>query len=306
MRWRREAVDPKWDVEQLLRGVSGVFRLEPERDLRVLGLLFDHNFLAAEHFWKLREFDGIRSAQRRLAKMMKAGLVARIKTSLGDGHWRYTYSLTSFGARALRDLGYIENEALLKWRPIYERQGWRNNPEHDSAVADLCVGIIEYLGDRFTTAWYGARSVVSTLGQDVVVNGRRVVSPDSIVIVIGGNRGRTAVAIEYESSVRPNTIISKLDGYVGYFLSKPWRKKHSGLTAPPVVLLSVASRSDKQKYWDNPFSNVQRIGKGYPALTNHVFLLDEVKWRAGLWSVEPLGGTEPRELHAVFDEAGVE
>lgn len=303
----------QWDVNpvtfdpQTLWDGTGTFRLNAPRDLEVLRTLMDHNFLAPRHFVGLRLFPSAHRASWRLADLWGVGLVARTRTAVWQRgrrtNWQYTYAITQQGAELVGD--YFGADVVpTGWNPPWENLGHRNNPVHDTAVADCVLSLMQYLGTKYTAAWQGPREATAVLGETGRVGGRTLVAPDASVI-IAGPASQDVVFLEYEQSTRPEGVLRKLLGYQQLWLARPWHKQHPNLTAPPIVLWSVMVRSDRQGYWSNPFAEVKKLAAAYPVLYDHVWLTQEEEWRRGVWqahSVRPDGKDQP--LHALLTPMG--
>lgn len=120
--------------------------------------------------------------------------------------------------------------------------------------------------------------------------------------MVAGEGTRDVMLVEYEQSVRPNTMLDKFEGYLAFWQSQAWKKPYAGLTEPPTIVISVSSTADRQSYWANPYDHVCPMAAAYPVLYPHGYLIDETAWRNGLGAVRPIGplGASRRGLHELW------
>jgi hypothetical protein len=308
-----DVVDPApHPLEELERGTPvGRFCLTPDRDYAVLRSLLQYNFLTARHFVSLELFRSLDRAHDRLHALWRVGLVARCRIIHPEADrgptsahrlpaWEYAYGITALGVAALRR--YDDREALrlpASWTPPYAHNSQRTNPDHDTAVADLCLQIMDYLGARYTVIWHGPRTARAVLA--LPDSSRQALFPDAALDITGPAGGRLAL-IEHDQSVRPDTVMDRLTGYAAYWLAAPWRKMYPGLTAAPLLIWSVSSTRDRERYWANPFEEVRKLGARFPILYRRVWLIAPDDWRNGIYQATPLDphGT-PHHLHTLVD-----
>jgi hypothetical protein len=311
-RWRWEVVKPPpYSLKELETGIAAIdFRLNRERDYPCLGLLLDHNFLTARQLTMLGLWRSLNHTQHRLHDLFAVGLVARraiVRRSKRRRAWEYAYGLTAFGVEGLRWTEWPGTETLAAdWLPPFERESVRNNAEHEVAVADLCLGIMEYLGARYHIEWFGSREAVEVVSAGEGGGPRRMVSPDAALYITAPNGTRVLLLIEYERTAHPEKVTRRLQQYASYFTSQPWRRKYGGLTAQPFVVWSVSATADQRRYWADPYAHVKEMGGAYPILYPRVWLLSESGWRSGLYtleSVEP--GHKTLGLHQLVDGAAL-
>lgn len=301
--------DPPFTLAELEAGIAAIqFRLTLPQDVRRLGLLFDYNFLTARQWVQLGEWTSLKRAYRRLHLYLYTGLVGRRRIPYWGKRHRareYAYGLTAFGLEFLRQKEWPGTETLpAGWLPPLERGSLRNNPEHDVAVADLCLGILDYLGRRYHGEWFGAREAVEVVSPGDGGGPRHMVSPDAALYITAPNGTRVLLLIEYERTAHPEKVTRRLQQYATYFTSQPWRRKYGGLTAQPFVVWSVSATADQRRYWADPYAHVKEMGGAYPILYPRVWLLSEASWRSGLYtleSVEP--GHKTLGLHELIDGA---
>lgn len=284
-RW--EVRTPTHDAATLCNG-TGTFIIT-DRDSDLLLDLFHYNYLAVRHLEKLDLFPGRKRASRRLLRLLEEGVIARTTVSAWRGSeevgWEYTFALTQLGFECLleRETEGVA-EFATRWNPPFMKGGDRNNPVHDAGVADLALGGVDYFGTRYSPTWMGSRSVTQEISRS---RGRRSLSPDA-GIVLRGPDTTDLLLLEFEESLRSESLQSRLDRYAVYFVNQLWKKKFPTLTQAPRVLISASTRSDRQRYWKEPFKQVGEIAQRMVALYPYVFLIEEEAWRNGLWNVRSL------------------
>jgi hypothetical protein len=233
-----------------------------ERDLRLLALLLDVNFLSASQLVMLGWGPfGERAGQRRLKLLHDGGYVDRFRPVCGAGSHEWNYRLA---ARGWEELAAAR---LTQRRPRYTPPAIANidHIQHDLELAGLVLCIALDAGgelragllDRMPFEWRGPhRGRIRAIGSEwaersdaaKLERGTRLhpessrrdfLKPDATLI--GGPPGsRFAVLIEYDRTLRPHKHADRLRRYDAWFVDG-WRHTRFATNAiPPVVVFLTA------------------------------------------------------------------
>ncbi len=236
-----------------------------DRDLRLMALLLDVNFLSASQLVMLGwGRSGERTGQARLKRLHDGGYLDRFRPATGSGGVEWNYRLSPLGwsalvARgkaaskrpytptALTSIGYAEHDLQLAALILHIAQVAANAPAH---------ALLEAM--PFT--WRGPRSgrIETETTEQVVPSPAADVPPGTWLHAEDSRRGylepdatlvresddeRWGVLIEYDRTDRPHKQIDRLRRY-DYWLLKGWRQGPfaAHTTAPSVLFLTSRER----------------------------------------------------------------
>jgi hypothetical protein len=198
-----------------------------ERDLGLLGLLLDVNFLSASQLVMLGWGPfGERAGQRRLKLLHDAGYVDRFRAVCGAGSHEWNYRLAALGWEELA-AGQVAERSPRRTPPAITHV---DDTQHDLELAALVLCIALGAGgelragliDRMPFQWHGPRTsrIQATPGErlepydgTMLERGTRLhpgssrrgsLKPDATLIG-GSPAGQFAVLVEYDCTPRPHT-----------------------------------------------------------------------------------------------------
>jgi hypothetical protein len=233
-----------------------------DRDLRLMALLYDVNFLSASQLLMLGWGDsGERVGRRRLKRLHDSGYVDRFRPIRESGTAEWNYRLSSLGWSALTEQRMAPGDHAYTPTAITSI----SYTEHDLQLATLVLCIAQEaaskrtggLIDRMPFTWKGPRSGrVDTDTTDEFDcssaaelpvgtrlhpedSRRGYLEPDATLIGRSGE-DTWAVLIEYDRTERPHKQIDRLRRYDHWLLSG-WREGHFGAhsIAPSVMFLTA-------------------------------------------------------------------
>lgn len=311
LRWQVVS-DPPFSARELAEG-TGRLRVGG-RDMRILLLLLDRNFVATRQLFGEEIFGTRRRLSKRMARLYAVGLVARATVTAWDAQsgqpcgWEWVFALTRLGMEVLL-LRAVPDAILVagRWRPPHESESTRNNAIHEIAVGDLCLSFARLYNDDALQAsvaadgqvpyieayWVGSRSLVQRVRHSVLhrVVQRDMISPDAAIVTTQDDE-INVLFVEYEESARPDSLVNKLRGYAAYFEQRAWKRRFAGLLTPS-VMISLQGAADRQGYYRNPYAQaiayLRASTQTLFSLDGHVFFIREEEWRRAdaLW-LEPL------------------
>ncbi len=277
-----EVYRPSHELAELFHG-TGDFRLS-RRDIEIFERLFHYNFALGRRL----PIPGTRqNRSKRLGKLLLEGLIARLsipRFEEGGARGReYAYCLTAFGFECLVATGHrIAIERAAIWKPAYITFSTRNNIFHELAVSELCFGVIEYLLDlQISAGWKSSRFTVQKANPMVAGGQSLIIAPDAAIAADNGH----SILVEYEESLRPEAFGDRLSNYRRYFQHRLWE---SDYLKPPKLLISASATADRQRYWENPYSQALRMAQEVVPLYQYVYLIQEQLWRRGQWLVQSI------------------
>ena len=233
-----------------------------DRDLRLMALLYDVNFLSASQLLMLGWGDSVeRTGQKRLKLLHDGEYFDRFRPIRKSGTAEWNYRLSSLGWSALTEQGMTPSDRAYTPTAITSI----SYTEHDLQLAALVLRIGQDaardrgggLLDRMPFIWKGPRSgridtdtteefecsPAAELPQGTRLHAegsrRGYLEPDATLI------GQTdedtwAVLIEYDRTERPHKQIDRLRRY-DHWLLKGWRAGHfAAHSIPPSVIFLTA------------------------------------------------------------------
>jgi Replication-relaxation len=236
-----------------------------DRDLRLMALLHDVNFLSASQLLVLGWGDsGMRVGQKRLKRLHDSEYLDRFRPVLQTGTAEWNYRLSSLGWSALTERGGAPRNAAYTPTAITSI----SYTEHDLQTAALVLRIAQEaahkrgggLIDRMPFTWKGPRSgridtdtteeferspaAKLSKGTRLHPEGSRqgYLEPDATLVARSGD-DLWAVLIEYDRTERPHKQIDRLRRYEHWLLSG-WRESHFATHSipPSVVFLTARER----------------------------------------------------------------
>jgi hypothetical protein len=240
----------------------GVFLTD--RDLKLMALLHDVNFLTARQLLMLGWGASQRRAgQRRLKELHDTGYLDRFRPVRAFGRAEWIYRVGAQGWRTLVD------QCLVAGRRGYTPAVITSigYAEHDLQLAALVLHLADKasrhssggLIERMPFSWQGPRSgrIDIDEGEDfersaaaklapgtrlhVEQSRRGYLEPDATLIG-GSGAERWAVLIEYDRTERPHKQIDRLRRY-DWWLLEGWREAHFATHAIPPVVIYLTARS---------------------------------------------------------------
>jgi len=300
-----------------------------DRDLRLMGLLYDVNFLSASQLLMLGWGDaGEHVGRRRLKRLHDSGYMDRFRPIRQSGTAEWNYRLSSLGWTALTEQRTAPADHTYTPTAITSI----SYTEHDLQLAALVLRIAQEaatkrtggLIDRMPFTWKGPRT--GRIDPDITENfhcspaaelpvGTRLhpedsrqgyLEPDATLI---GHSGEDtwAVLIEYDRTERPHKQIDRLRRY-DHWLLTGWRHGPFGThsIAPSVVFLTARERPLRRlietadrtfEAWHGHEHDGPREGT-HPARQRVVFTSRE-RVLAGTWTMERTPSLPP-ELREDF------
>lgn len=236
-----------------------------ERDLRLMALLHDVNFLSASQLLMLGWGDsGERAGQRRLKLLHDGGYLDRFRPILERGSAEWNYRVSSIGWSVLAERRIVATDRAYTPTALTSI----SYTEHDLQLAALVLrigqeaargsagGLIDrmpftWMGPRSgridtDTTWEFERSPAAELpqGTRLHVEGSRqgYLEPDATLVARSVDDPWAAL-IEYDRTERPHKQIDRLRRYDRWLLSG-WRESHFAThsIAPSVVFLTARER----------------------------------------------------------------
>jgi hypothetical protein len=229
-----------------------------QRDLRLLALTFDVNFLSASQLLALGwGQSGERAGQRRLTRLHDAGYLDRFRPVCAVGSAEWNYRVTAAGWTALVQHGVIE--PARRYTPSALTS--ISYTEHDLQLAALVLRIAHDvrptergpLADRMPFLWQGPNSAridpdeltgpCSALPPAVKLHPessrRGYLEPDA-TLTAQTEAGNWAVLVEYDRTERPHKQIDRFRRYDRWLLDGWTHGPFSSNVAPPSVLFLTA------------------------------------------------------------------
>jgi hypothetical protein len=233
-----------------------------DRDLHLMALIFDVNYLSASQLLVLGWGDsGERAGQKRLKRLHDSGYLDRFRPIPEVGSAEWNYRLSSLGWAALTEQGGVPSGHSYTPAVISSI----SYTEHDLQLAALILHIAQTaapgqaggLIDRMPFHWQGPRSgrIEADASREferspaaLLPEGTRLhpedsrdgyLEPDATLIGQTGD-DRWAVLIEYDRTERPHKQIDRLRRY-DHWLLDGWRQSHfAEHSAPPSVIFLMA------------------------------------------------------------------
>ena len=232
------------------------------RDLRLMALLHDVNFLSASQLTMLGWGGAERAAQERLKRLHDSGYLDRFRSLVARGTSEWNYRLTRAGWEAL-----VAHEMTAEDRHYTPAAITSiSYTEHDLQLAALVLLIATAatapapggLLDRMPFPWQGPRSgrvdtdtaeqpdrsAAASLPQGTRLHTGRsragYLEPDATLIGRVGE-DRWAVLIEYDRTERPHKQIDRLRRY-DHWLLDGWHHTHFATHAGPPSVLFLTAR----------------------------------------------------------------
>jgi hypothetical protein len=236
-----------------------------ERDLRLMALLCDVNFLSASQLLILGWGEsGERVGHKRLKRLHDSGYVDRFRPIQQRGTAEWNYRLSSLGWSALTERRITPSDRAYTPTAITSI----SYTEHDLQLATLVLRIAREaarnrgggLLDRMPFIWKGPRSgrVDTDTTEEFECSPAAKLSKGTRLHAEGSRRGYLepdatligqtdedtwAVLIEYDRTERPHKQIDRLRRY-DHWLLDDWRQGHFGThsIAPSVIFLTARER----------------------------------------------------------------
>lgn len=233
-----------------------------DRDLRLMALVYDVNFLSASQLLMLGWGDSVeRTGQKRLKRLHGGEYFDRFRPIRESGTAEWNYRLSSRGWSALTERGCAPRHGAYTPTAITSV----SYTEHDLQLAALVLRVAEEaardrgggLLDRMPFTWKGPRSgridtdtteefecspaAKLSKGTRLHPEGSRqgYLEPDATLIARSGD-DLWAVLIEYDRTERPHKQIDRLRRYDRWLLSG-WREGHFAThSIPPSVIFLTA------------------------------------------------------------------
>ena len=236
-----------------------------DRDLRLMALLCDVNFLSASQLVMLGwGASSERAGQMRLKRLHDGGYLDRFRPVSRSGSVEWIYRLSAAGWSALTLRGMAPSEAAYTPAAITSI----SYTEHDLQLAALVLGVAQQaagaqpgaLLDTMPFTWKGPRSgridadtteEVERPPAAILPQGTRLhaedsrqgyLEPDATLVARSGD-DEWGVLIEYDRTDRPHKQVDRLRRY-DYWLLAGWRDGHFGSHAipPSVIFLTARER----------------------------------------------------------------
>ena len=240
----------------------GVFLTD--RDLKLMALLHDVNFLSARQLLMLGWGASQRRAgQQRLKELHDTGYLDRFRPVRAVGRAEWIYRIAAEGWRTL------VRQRLTPGDRVYTPAAITSigYAEHDLQLAALLLHIADQashgsaggLIERMPFSWHGPRNGrIDTDGAEdfersaaakltpgtrlhVEQSRRGYLEPDATLIG-GSGAERWAVLIEYDRTERPHKQIDRLRRY-DWWLLEGWRETHFATHAIPPTVVYLTARS---------------------------------------------------------------
>jgi hypothetical protein len=271
------------------------------RDLRLLALLHDTNYLSTSQLTVLGWGMAERAAQERLKRLHDAGFVDRFRPLAARGTTEWNYRLTQAGWQVLAAHDLAADDRHYTPAEITSI----SYTEHDLQLAAIVLLIATAaatpgpggLLDRMPFQWQGHRSgriepdsapQLEPSTAPSLPDGTRMhtgrsrpgyLEPDATLIGRVGDQ-RFAVLIEYDRTDRPHKQLDRLRRY-DYFLLDGWRHTHfaTHATLPSVLFLTardqpltrlIQTADQTFTAWHGPQQATAREG-AHPARQRTVF-----------------------------------
>jgi hypothetical protein len=235
-----------------------------DRDLRLMALLYEANFLSMSHLTALGwDFSSERAAQMRLKLLHDAGYVDHFRPVSAYGRVEWNYRLTSRGFSALRACEMVPDERHYKPMPLTSI----SYAEHDLQLASVVLRIAQEAARDAKQAliaqmpfrWLGPRNGHIEIDGDgeterspaaqlppgtslyPVASRTGYLEPDATLIG-GADEDLFAVLIEYDRTERPHKQIDRLRRYDRWLLDG-WRKGPFAAHAIPPAVIFMTQRA---------------------------------------------------------------
>jgi hypothetical protein len=232
------------------------------RDLCLMALLHDTNYLSSSQLTLLGWSGAERAAQERLKRLHDAGFVDRFRPLVARGTSEWNYRLTKAGWETL-----VAHEMAADARHYTPADITSiSYTEHDLQLAAIVLLIAQAaaaqgpggLLDRMPFDWHGPRggriepdtteqpepSAAASLPQHTRLHPGRsrpgYLEPDATLIGRVGEE-RFAVLVEYDRTDRPHKQLDRLRRY-DHFLLDGWRHTHFAEHATPPSVLFLTAR----------------------------------------------------------------
>jgi hypothetical protein len=242
-----------------------------ERDLRLMALLYDTNFLSASHLTLLGWGRDSDAASKRLRRLHDSGYIDKFRGPAPTGSSEWNYRLTSRGWQALIHHRIAREE--VSYEPV-ELQSL-SYAEHDLQlnalilnIALLATGLTHTpLLDRLPFHWQGPRT--GRIDRQSSVQPTKIASaaklppetqqhseesrpgylePDATLTGAVGD-DHFAVLIEYDRTSKAHKQIDRLRRYDNWFLNG-WRHTHfASHSLPPTVIFITSEPGPLVVLW---------------------------------------------------------
>ena len=229
------------------------------RDLRLLALLHDVNYLSASQLAALGWGGDSSCSRRRLRLLHDHGLIDKFRPARAAGSYEWNYRLTVEGWRPLAEHGMQAESKHYKPAEIHSIA----YVEHDLQVNALVLDIARRaragdgpLLDAMPFVWHGPRRGEIDPREEQrpergeprarlpphFFHGRSregVIQPDA-TLILGGAEPRQAVLIEYDRTARPHKQLARLRRY-DWFLTDGWTRGRFAYhpIAPVLILVTL-------------------------------------------------------------------
>lgn len=236
-----------------------------DRDLRLMALLHDVNYLSASQLALLGWGHDSNAAYRRLRLLHASGRLDKFRVPARTGKSEWNYRVTRQGWQALADRGLATED-----RCIQSELHSISYAEHDLQLNGTILHIAQAtappgnagLIDRMPFTWLGPRtgridpnsnelSKPAPLPPDTQLHPEQsrpgYLEPDATLIA-GTDENPFAILIEYDRTRRPHKQIDRLRRYDHWFLHQ-WQETHYATHAIPPALLLITDQ-------DQPINNL--------------------------------------------------
>ena len=233
------------------------------RDLRLMALLYDVNYLSASQLVMLGwGVGGVRTGQKRLKRLHDGGFLDRFRPVRAVGSAEWIYRLSAQGWEALAAKQMVDGGARFTPAALTSI----SYTEHDLQLSALVLRIaLDAAGepsrgliDSMPFTWRGPRSgridpderenvepaKAAKLDERMRLrpcqSRRGYLEPDATLIG-GSGEDRRAVLIEYDRTERPHKQIDRLRRY-DWWLLDGWRHTHFAAHSTPPTVIFLTSR----------------------------------------------------------------
>lgn len=228
-----------------------------ERDLRLLALLHDVNYLSSSQLALLGWGGDSSCSRRRLRRLHDLELIDKFRPARAAGSYEWNYRLTVEGWRLIAEARLAAEDKRYKPADIHSI----SYAEHDLQVNALVLDIAHRarsgagpLLDAMPFEWHGPRrGEIDPREEKRPESGERcaelppfydlegscegVIKPDA-TLIFGGQKPRQAVLIEYDRTARPHKQFQRLRRY-DWFLTEGWTRGRFAFHGVEPVLVFV-------------------------------------------------------------------
>lgn len=233
------------------------------RDLRLLALLLDVNYLSSSQLALLGWGGDSSCSRRRLRRLHDLGLVDKFRPARAAGSYEWNYRLTVEGWRLLADHGMVADDKHYKPADLHSISYVEHDLQVNALVLDIALRARADEGplvEAMPFAWHGPRSgEIAPREEKRPESGERsvrlppffdhggsregVLKPDATLIFDSQER-RQALLLEYDRTARPHKQLQRLRRY-DWFLTDGWTYGRFAFheIAPVLVFVTLHERT---------------------------------------------------------------